>query len=183
MNGGVAAGAATGGVMALPLLPWLLREGVAGAAVNHKSTLAVMGFVRRLRRGEWPSVGESAGVGLGLTGVEAEFPIGVDAHRAILLKPLHMLISFRQSCLLCKMTPVKSEGEASPPSITVHVSIIGPAFAECLKDSSTPVKTMSQKFITGLDARRLSKFAEYRGCGVAAMRAKTMKKNQQVANS
>ncbi|KAJ6871112.1 hypothetical protein NC652_036704 [Populus alba x Populus x berolinensis] len=68
---------------------------------------------------------------------------------------------------------------ASPPSITVHVSIIGPAFAECLKDSSTPVKTMSQKFITGLDARRLSKFAEYRGCGVAAMRAKTMKKNQQ----
>ncbi|KAJ6871113.1 hypothetical protein NC652_036704 [Populus alba x Populus x berolinensis] len=69
--------------------------------------------------------------------------------------------------------------EASPPSITVHVSIIGPAFAECLKDSSTPVKTMSQKFITGLDARRLSKFAEYRGCGVAAMRAKTMKKNQQ----
>ena len=27
---------------------WLLREGVAGAAVNHESTLAVMGFVRRL---------------------------------------------------------------------------------------------------------------------------------------
>ncbi|KAJ6856795.1 hypothetical protein NC651_038465 [Populus alba x Populus x berolinensis] len=92
---------------------------------------------------------------------------------------------------------------ASPPSITVHVSIIGPAFAECLKDSSTPVRLAAercvvlafqmtkgkdhvqaaQNFITGLDARRLSKFAEYRGCGVAAMRAKIVKKNQQVANS
>jgi hypothetical protein len=29
-------------------------------------------------RGEWPSVGESVAVGLGVTGDEAEFPIGVD---------------------------------------------------------------------------------------------------------
>ncbi|KAJ6871777.1 hypothetical protein NC652_037206 [Populus alba x Populus x berolinensis] len=65
------------------------------------------------------------------------------------------------SIIHCLKDALKDE-KASPPSFTVHVSIIGPAFAECLKDSSTPVKTMSQKFITGLDARRLSKFAEYR---------------------
>ncbi|KAJ6871121.1 hypothetical protein NC652_036709 [Populus alba x Populus x berolinensis] len=72
--------------------------------------------------------------------------------------------------------------------------IIGPAFTECLKDSSTLARLATercavhafqmtkgtdhvqaaQKFITGLGAR---------GCGVAAMRAKTVKKNQQVANS
>ena len=34
---------------------------------------------RRRWRREWPSVGESVAVGLGVTGVKAEFPIGVDA--------------------------------------------------------------------------------------------------------
>nr|XP_034925307.1 protein ILITYHIA isoform X3 [Populus alba] len=101
------------------------------------------------------------------------------------------------------LSALKAVAKASPPSITVHVSIIGPALAECLKDSSTPVRLAAercavhafqmtkgtdhvqaaQKFITGLDARRLSKFPEYSGCGVAAMRAKTVKKNQKVANS
>ncbi|KAJ6866606.1 hypothetical protein NC652_037991 [Populus alba x Populus x berolinensis] len=50
--------------------------------------------------------------------------------------------------------------------------------------SGTDNVQAAQKFITGLDATRLSKFPEYSGCGVAAMRAKTVKKNnQQVANS
>lgn len=35
--------------------------------------------------------------------------------------------------------------QASPPSITVHVSIIGPALAECLKDSSTPVRLAAER--------------------------------------
>ncbi|XP_011002020.1 PREDICTED: translational activator GCN1 [Populus euphratica] len=101
------------------------------------------------------------------------------------------------------LSALKAVAKASPPSITVHVSIIGPALAECLKDSSTPVRLAAercavhafqmtkgtdnvqaaQKFITGLDARRLSKYPEYSGCGLAVMRAKTVKKNQQVANS
>ncbi|XP_073263004.1 protein ILITYHIA isoform X5 [Populus alba] len=79
------------------------------------------------------------------------------------------------------LSALKAVAKASPPSITVHVSIIGPALAECLKDSSTPVRLAAercavhafqmtkgtdhvqaaQKFITGLDARRLSKFPEY----------------------
>ncbi|KAJ6951919.1 hypothetical protein NC653_041166 [Populus alba x Populus x berolinensis] len=65
---------------------------------------------------------------------------------------------------------------ASPPSIMVHVSIIGPAFAECLKDSSTPVRLAKER--CAMHAFQMTK-----GCGVAAMRAKTVKKNQQVANS
>jgi len=31
-------------------------------------------------RGEWPSVGESVAVGLVVTSIDAEFPIGVDAY-------------------------------------------------------------------------------------------------------
>ncbi|CAK7341235.1 unnamed protein product [Dovyalis caffra] len=79
------------------------------------------------------------------------------------------------------LSALKAVAKASPPSIMVHFSIIGPALAECLKDSSTPVRLAAercalhafqltkgtenvqaaQKFITGLDARRLSKFPEY----------------------
>ncbi|KAJ6858556.1 hypothetical protein NC652_040984 [Populus alba x Populus x berolinensis] len=75
--------------------------------------------------------------------------------------------------------------QASPPSIMVHVSIIGPAFAECLKDSSTPVQTMFKLLKNLLQAWMLGDFQSSLniGCGVAAMRAKTVKKNQQVANS
>ncbi|KAG6737159.1 hypothetical protein POTOM_059802 [Populus tomentosa] len=71
------------------------------------------------------------------------------------------------------LSALKAVAKASPPSIMVHVSIIGPALAECLKDSSTPVRLAAercvvhafqmtkgtdpvqaaQKFITGLDAR------------------------------
>ena len=37
--------------------------------------------------------------------------------------------------------------QSSPPSITVHVSIIGPALAECLKDSSTPVRLAAERCV------------------------------------
>ncbi|XP_065852916.1 protein ILITYHIA [Euphorbia lathyris] len=79
------------------------------------------------------------------------------------------------------LSAIKAVAKASPRSIMAYISIIGPALAECLKDSSTPVKLAaercalhtfqlakgpenvqaSQKFITGLDARRLSKYPEY----------------------
>ncbi|KAG6737610.1 hypothetical protein POTOM_059138 [Populus tomentosa] len=86
------------------------------------------------------------------------------------------------------LSALKVVAKASPPSITVHVSIIGPALAECLKDSSTPVRLAAercdvhafqmtkgtdhvqaaQKIITSLDARRLSKFPEYRDAIILA---------------
>ncbi|KAK3197858.1 hypothetical protein Dsin_021273 [Dipteronia sinensis] len=79
------------------------------------------------------------------------------------------------------LSALKSVAKANPSAIVVHVTIYGPALAECLKDGSTPVRLAAercalhafqltkgtecvqaaQKFITGLDARRLSKFPEH----------------------
>lgn len=79
------------------------------------------------------------------------------------------------------LSALKTVAKASPSSIMAYVPIIGSALAECLKDSSTPVRLAAercalhtfqltkgaenvqsaQKFITGLDARRLSKLPEY----------------------
>lgn len=79
------------------------------------------------------------------------------------------------------LSALKSVAKANPSLITVHVALFGPALAECLKDGSTPVRLAAercavhafqltrgpeyiqgaQKFITGLDARRLSKFSEH----------------------
>ncbi|KDO52492.1 hypothetical protein CISIN_1g000049mg [Citrus sinensis] len=80
------------------------------------------------------------------------------------------------------LSALKSVAKANPSAIMVHVALFGPALAECLKDGSTPVRLAAercavhafqltrgseyiqgaQKFITGLDARRLSKFPEHR---------------------
>ncbi|KAJ7973575.1 translational activator GCN1 [Quillaja saponaria] len=79
------------------------------------------------------------------------------------------------------LSAIKAVAKENPVAIMAHVSIIGPTLAECLKDGSTPVRLAAercalhvfqltkgpdnvqaaQKFITGLDARRLSKFPEY----------------------
>ncbi|KAI9185460.1 hypothetical protein LWI28_007508 [Acer negundo] len=79
------------------------------------------------------------------------------------------------------LSALKSVAKANPSAIVVHVTIYGSALAECLKDGSTPVRLAAercalhafqltkgteyiqaaQKFITGLDARRLSKFPEH----------------------
>ncbi|KAJ4845080.1 hypothetical protein Tsubulata_039395 [Turnera subulata] len=79
------------------------------------------------------------------------------------------------------LSALKAVAKANPPQILANVSVIGPALADCLKDSSTPVRLAAercalhvfqltkgtenvqaaQKFITGLDARRLSKYPEH----------------------
>ncbi|KAL2941260.1 Protein ILITYHIA [Bienertia sinuspersici] len=79
------------------------------------------------------------------------------------------------------LSSLKAAAKANPAAILGHASIFGPALAECLKDGSTPVKLAAercalhsfqlakgpenvqaaQKYITGLDARRLAKYAEH----------------------
>ncbi|XP_021281649.1 protein ILITYHIA isoform X2 [Herrania umbratica] len=79
------------------------------------------------------------------------------------------------------LSAIKAAAKANPSVITTHLSLLGPALAECLKDSSTPVRLAAercalhtfqltkgtenvqaaQKYITGLDARRISKFPEH----------------------
>ncbi|GAB2287177.1 eIF-2-alpha kinase activator GCN1 [Dionaea muscipula] len=79
------------------------------------------------------------------------------------------------------LSAIKAAAKANPSAIMVHASIFGPSLAECLKDGNTPVRLAAercalhafqltkgnenvqaaQKYITGLDARRLAKFPEY----------------------
>ncbi|XVE90051.1 hypothetical protein DITRI_Ditri20bG0045600 [Diplodiscus trichospermus] len=79
------------------------------------------------------------------------------------------------------LSAIKAAAKANKSVITTHLSLIGPVVAECLKDSSSPVRVAAercalhcfqltkgtenvqaaQKYITGLDARRISKFPEH----------------------
>ncbi|PSR89086.1 EIF-2-alpha kinase [Actinidia chinensis var. chinensis] len=79
------------------------------------------------------------------------------------------------------LSAVKAVAKLNPSALMNHVTIFGPALAECLKDGNTPVRLAAercalhsfqlargtdsvqaaQKFISGLDARRLSKFPEH----------------------
>ncbi|KAL5712127.1 eIF-2-alpha kinase activator GCN1 [Ranunculus cassubicifolius] len=78
------------------------------------------------------------------------------------------------------LSSIKAITKVNTSAITSYLSSIGPALADCLKDGSTPVRLAAercalhvfqltkgteyvqaaQKFITGLDARRLSKSSE-----------------------
>jgi len=58
------------------VLIWLLKPQVCCGSVE--APLKWFGVIYQWR-GEWPHVGEFVAVGLGMTGVEAEFRVGVDA--------------------------------------------------------------------------------------------------------
>lgn len=78
------------------------------------------------------------------------------------------------------LSVLKSVAKANPTVTMTYITVFGPSLADCLKDASTPVRLAaercalhafqltkgtdniqtSQKFITGLDARRISKFPE-----------------------
>jgi len=79
------------------------------------------------------------------------------------------------------LSALKAVAKANPTEVMSHVTLYGPALSECLKDGSTPVRLAAercalhsfqlargpdnvqaaQRFISGLDARRLSKFTEH----------------------
>ncbi|KAI4338617.1 hypothetical protein MLD38_023653 [Melastoma candidum] len=78
------------------------------------------------------------------------------------------------------LSSLKAVAKVNVSILNSNLSIVGPALAECLKDGSTPVRLAAercclhtfqlskgaetvqaaQKYITGLDARRISKFPE-----------------------
>ncbi|KAJ0966557.1 hypothetical protein J5N97_023474 [Dioscorea zingiberensis] len=82
----------------------------------------------------------------------------------------------RKRSLLC----LKTVAKVNASFVTTNLSILGPAISDCLKDGNTPVRLAAercvlhvfqltkgadnvqaaQKYITGLDARRLSKLSE-----------------------
>ncbi|KAL3654018.1 eIF-2-alpha kinase activator GCN1 [Castilleja foliolosa] len=79
------------------------------------------------------------------------------------------------------LSALKAVAKANPQGITTHISFFGPALAECLKDGSQPVRLAAercalhsfqlskgaeniqaaQRYITGLDARRIAKLPEH----------------------
>ncbi|KAK7258608.1 hypothetical protein RIF29_24189 [Crotalaria pallida] len=79
------------------------------------------------------------------------------------------------------LSAIKAVAKENPSAILSNGTIIGPALGECLKDANTPVRLAAercavhafqlakgsenvqaaQKYITGLDARRLAKLPEY----------------------
>ncbi|CAI9767444.1 unnamed protein product [Fraxinus pennsylvanica] len=79
------------------------------------------------------------------------------------------------------LSAVKAAAKVNPAAIIIHVSLFGPLLAECIKDGSATVRfaaercalytfqlakgaenvQAAQKYITGLDARRLSKLPEH----------------------
>ncbi|CAH9129951.1 unnamed protein product [Cuscuta epithymum] len=79
------------------------------------------------------------------------------------------------------LSALKIVAKCNPSALMVHVLKYGPALADCLKDGSSPVRIAAercalhafqlnkggdnvqaaQKFITGLDARRISKLSEH----------------------
>ncbi|KVI07286.1 Armadillo-like helical [Cynara cardunculus var. scolymus] len=76
---------------------------------------------------------------------------------------------------------LKAVAKANPTLVMIHVTVYGPVLAECLKDGSMPVRLAAercslhalqltkgienvqaaQKYLTGLDARRIAKLSEY----------------------
>ncbi|KAJ8616836.1 hypothetical protein MRB53_036208 [Persea americana] len=79
------------------------------------------------------------------------------------------------------LSGLKAVAKANSLAVTSYLPILGPALAECLKDGNTPVRLAAercilhvfqitkgaenvqaaQKYITGLDARRISKLPEH----------------------
>ncbi|KAJ8498675.1 hypothetical protein OPV22_009227 [Ensete ventricosum] len=78
------------------------------------------------------------------------------------------------------LSSIKAFAKVNPAAIATYISTLGPAIADCLKDGSTPVRLAAercalhvfqltkggdniqaaQRYITGLDARRIAKLSE-----------------------
>lgn len=107
-------------------------------------------------------------------------PLSSTAHLDILSSVVSALHDDSSEVRRRALSALKAVAKANPSTILAHISVIGPSLAECLKDGSTPVRLAAercalhvfqltkgtenvqgaQKFITGLDARRLSKYPE-----------------------
>ncbi|CAD5191281.1 unnamed protein product [Musa acuminata subsp. malaccensis] len=78
------------------------------------------------------------------------------------------------------LSGIKAFAKVNPAAVATYISTLGPAIADCLKDGSTPVRLAAercalhvfqltkggdniqaaQRYITGLDARRIAKLSE-----------------------
>lgn len=102
------------------------------------------------------------------------------AHSDILLCIVSALRDDSSEVRRRALSSLKSVAKVNSTILLANLSVVGPALAECLKDPSTPVRVAAercclhtfqltkstenvhaaQKYITGLDARRISKLPE-----------------------
>ncbi|KAI3785034.1 hypothetical protein L1987_44143 [Smallanthus sonchifolius] len=108
-------------------------------------------------------------------------PSNTNAHKATLVSIASAMQDDSSEVRRRALFALKASAKENPTAITVHVTVYGPVLAECLKDGSTPVRLAAercalhalqltkgtenvqaaQKYITGLDARRISKLSEF----------------------
>ncbi|XP_073291108.1 protein ILITYHIA [Primulina huaijiensis] len=108
-------------------------------------------------------------------------PSNTSAHLATLTSVVLAMQDDSSEVRRRALSTVKTVSKANPQAVIIHTSLFGPVLAECLKDGSTPVRLAAercalhsfqlvkgtenlqaaQKYITGLDARRISKLPEY----------------------
>ncbi|ONK79574.1 uncharacterized protein A4U43_C01F7760 [Asparagus officinalis] len=112
------------------------------------------------------------------------YQIQLEAKSKTSLELLQLLISALQDessdVRRRSLSSIKSVAKVNPSAISANLLNLGPAVAECLKDGNTPVRlaaercvlhvfqlpkgadnvVAAQKYLTGLDARRLSKLSE-----------------------
>ncbi|XP_056168131.1 protein ILITYHIA isoform X1 [Syzygium oleosum] len=107
-------------------------------------------------------------------------PSNTSAHSDIMLFIVSALHDDSSEVRRRALSSLKSVAKVNPTILLANLSIVGPALAECLKDASMPVRVATercclhtfqltksaenvqaaQKYITGLDARRISKLPE-----------------------
>ncbi|XP_059665692.1 protein ILITYHIA isoform X2 [Cornus florida] len=107
-------------------------------------------------------------------------PLNTTSHLEILASMVSAMQDDSSEVRRRALSALKTVAKANPMAIAIHATVFGPALAECLKDGNTPVRLAAercalhtfqltkgsenvlaaQKFITGLDARRISKFPE-----------------------
>lgn len=108
-------------------------------------------------------------------------PSKTTAHSEILPSIVSVLQDDSSEVRRRALSVLKAVAKANPAATMSHITVLGPLLADCLKDGSTPVRLTAercllhvfqltkgaenvqaaQKFITGLEARRISKFPEY----------------------
>ncbi|XP_058216318.1 protein ILITYHIA isoform X2 [Rhododendron vialii] len=160
----------------------MLRHNPSMLCASPKFSIVVHFLKESLKDDKFP-VRESSTKALGrllLHRTRSE-PSNTSAHLETLISLVTAMQDDSSEVRRRALSALKAVAKANPTAVMNHVAIYGPALSECLKDGNTPVRLAAercalhsfqlargtdnvqaaQRFISGLDARRLSKFAEH----------------------
>ncbi|KAG5549672.1 hypothetical protein RHGRI_014840 [Rhododendron griersonianum] len=160
----------------------MLRHNPSLLCASPKFSIVVHFLKESLKDDKFP-VRESSTKALGrlLLHQTRSEPSNTSAHLETLISLVTAMQDDSSEVRRRALSALKAVAKANPTAVMNHVVIYGPALSECLKDGNTPVRLAAercalhsfqlargtdnvqaaQRFISGLDARRLSKFAEH----------------------